>query len=41
MENYANFKGRARRHEFWMFILANLIISAICPVFAFLGRIYL
>lgn len=38
MENYANFKGRARRHEFWMFILANLIISAICPVFAFLGK---
>lgn len=38
MENYANFKGRAIRHEFCMFILANLIISAICQVFAFLGK---
>jgi uncharacterized membrane protein YhaH (DUF805 family) len=26
-ENYANFDGRARRKEFWMFCLVNLIIS--------------
>ncbi|WP_286971219.1 DUF805 domain-containing protein [Flavobacterium sp. UBA4854] len=26
-ENYANFSGRARRQEYWMFFLVNLIIS--------------
>lgn len=26
-ENYANFEGRARRKEYWMFFLANIIIS--------------
>ncbi|MCD9574891.1 DUF805 domain-containing protein [Flavobacterium soyae] len=26
-ENYANFKGRARRSEYWYFALANAIIS--------------
>lgn len=26
-ENYANFDGRARRKEYWMFFLANMIIS--------------
>jgi uncharacterized membrane protein YhaH (DUF805 family) len=26
-ENYANFKGRARRSEFWYFVLASMIIS--------------
>ena len=25
-ENYANFKGRARRSEYWMFTLAQFII---------------
>ncbi|HEY6951575.1 MAG TPA: DUF805 domain-containing protein, partial [Bacteroidota bacterium] len=25
-ENYANFKGRARRKEYWMFFLLNLIV---------------
>lgn len=28
LRNYVNFKGRARRKEFWMFILFNSIISA-------------
>jgi len=27
MENYANFEGRARRKEYWMFFLVNAIIS--------------
>ena len=27
LENYANFQGRARRAEFWWFVLANIIIS--------------
>lgn len=26
-DNYANFDGRARRKEYWMFVLANTIIS--------------
>lgn len=26
-ENYANFSGRARRKEYWMFFLTNMIIS--------------
>ena len=28
-ENYANFDGRARRKEYWMFVLFNVIISTI------------
>lgn len=28
-DNYANFKGRARRQELWMFVLFNLIFSII------------
>lgn len=27
LKNYAGFKGRARRKEYWMFYLINLIIS--------------
>jgi uncharacterized membrane protein YhaH (DUF805 family) len=26
-DNYANFKGRARRSEFWYYVLANIIIA--------------
>ncbi len=26
LKNYANFKGRARRKEYWMFVLINVII---------------
>ena len=26
-DNYANFEGRARREEYWMFVLINTIIS--------------
>jgi len=26
-DNYANFNGRARRKEYWMFLLINLIIG--------------
>jgi len=32
VENYANFNGRARRKEYWMFILGNLIISIILQI---------
>lgn len=31
-ENYANFKGRARRSEYWYFILMNSIISIITTI---------
>ena len=27
LENYAVFEGRARRMEYWMFVLVNLFIS--------------
>ncbi|WP_281231437.1 DUF805 domain-containing protein [Flavobacterium gelatinilyticum] len=48
-QNYANFNGRARRKEYWMFVLVNMIISiplnyilplAVTPSLAFLGTIY-
>ena len=28
-DNYFNFKGRARRKEYWMFVLINIIITSI------------
>jgi len=31
-DNYANFKGRARRKEYWMFILFNFIASCIAAI---------
>lgn len=31
-ENYANFSGRARRSEYWYFILANVIIGTLLSV---------
>jgi len=32
ISNYTNFEGRARRKEYWMFFLINVIISAIFQV---------
>ena len=32
LENYANFSGRARRSEYWYFVLANIIIGIILSV---------
>ena len=32
--NYANFYGRARRKEYWMFILINSIIVVILGIFS-------
>lgn len=29
LQNYAVFEGRARRKEYWMFVLINLIVSII------------
>ena len=31
-ENYINFKGRARRKEFWMFSLIYTLIAIICLI---------
>ena len=30
--NYANFEGRARRREYWMFFLCNIVIGFLCFV---------
>lgn len=32
MTNYAEFNGRARRKEFWMFVLFNIIITFIAMI---------
>jgi uncharacterized membrane protein YhaH (DUF805 family) len=29
LQNYANFKGRARRSEYWYFVLFNIIVNVI------------
>lgn len=45
-ENYANFSGRARRSEFWYFVLVNLGISIVLSIIdyvtgiGFLSMIY-
>ena len=31
-DNYANFKGRATRQEYWMFILFNFIFTIVASV---------
>ena len=45
--NYVNFKGRATRTQFWMFVLFNFIagvvlsiIARIVPALVFLGPVY-
>jgi uncharacterized membrane protein YhaH (DUF805 family) len=46
LKNYVNFSGRARRKEYWMFFLFNMIISIILNIiagaidFALLGTLY-
>lgn len=32
LNNYANFEGRARRKEYWMFVLVNIIISILVGI---------
>lgn len=45
-KNYANFKGRARRKAYWMFVLFNVIASIVIGAIGgilgleFLGMIY-
>lgn len=31
-DNYSNFKGRARRKEYWMFVLFNLIFAIVAMI---------
>lgn len=38
-ENYANFDGRARRAEYWKFVLVNIGIVMALYVLAFLGSL--
>lgn len=46
LQNYANFNGRARRKEYWMFVLFNFIASFILGFigglleFPLLGNLY-
>tara|TARA_B110000240_G_C13079565_1_gene275263 strand:+ start:68 stop:472 length:405 start_codon:yes stop_codon:yes gene_type:complete len=35
-EHYSDFKGRARREEYWMFVLFNFIFSLVI-IFIFIG----
>ncbi|MDO4332572.1 MAG: DUF805 domain-containing protein [Eubacteriales bacterium] len=33
-QNYVNFQGRARRKEYWMFVLFNVIVSFVVAIIA-------
>jgi len=35
--NYANFSGRARRSEFWLFQLLNVSVMLVCGLFILVG----
>lgn len=37
-KNYVNFQGRARRKEYWMFVLFNFIVSTVVAIVAMLIR---
>ncbi|EAN1627467.1 DUF805 domain-containing protein [Salmonella enterica] len=32
LKNYATFSGRARRKEYWMFVLVNIIIASVLGI---------
>jgi len=40
LKKYAEFNGRARRKEFWMFILINLIISIVFNILASIASFF-
>ncbi|SDB83172.1 Uncharacterized membrane protein YhaH, DUF805 family [Pelagirhabdus alkalitolerans] len=40
LQNYANFEGRARRMEYWMFALINAVVALIIGSIPFIGPIY-
>ena len=39
-DNYANFDGRARRKEYWMFVLINFIISCVLGILAYVANVF-
>lgn len=39
LDNYANFKGRARRAEYWYFVLANFLLIIPFYVLAIIGTL--
>jgi uncharacterized membrane protein YhaH (DUF805 family) len=39
-DNYANFDGRARRKEYWMFALFNFIISVVLGILAYVSSFF-
>jgi uncharacterized membrane protein YhaH (DUF805 family) len=41
LRKYAVFKGRARRKEYWMFVLFNIIIGLILGFIGILGTLYM
>ncbi|HAL57302.1 MAG TPA: DUF805 domain-containing protein [Bacteroidetes bacterium] len=40
-DNYANFKGRARRKEYWMFVLFNILFATVALIIDFVLGTYL
>ena len=38
-DNYANFEGRARRKEYWMFVLFNFIFSLLLYIPLIIGTV--
>ncbi|NHN26854.1 DUF805 domain-containing protein [Flavobacterium jejuense] len=41
IKNYANFNGRARRKEYWYFVLVNIIISIVLGIIDGLGGLFI
>ena len=39
LQNYANFSGRARRKEYWMFVLFNMIVSVVLTVIGMMAHV--
>jgi uncharacterized membrane protein YhaH (DUF805 family) len=40
LRQYFDFKGRARRKEYWMFVLFNIVFSLVASLFGILAVIY-
>lgn len=40
LENYANFSGRARRREYWLFALANVIVVIVLAILSAVSNLF-
>ncbi|MBE1442392.1 DUF805 domain-containing protein [Paenibacillus sp. OAS669] len=40
IKNYAGFEGRARRQEYWMFVLFNVIISVVLSLLSYITSLF-